>query len=208
MEPFLDELDQEKQEEKRLYNENKRRAFLSSLADPLINRKSAGEFFLGRMSPERSFSKSMEPLNSLGEEQLKSQREKIKQLKEIKAKKAEKEQEFGYSSRLEELKSKLRIPKGYKEIARPDGSKELVPLQGTKFESKVNEEQAKEYTKMQSTLPKTQEAVDLIDDAFSSLTNYSKQSLGGTGPFATGFGAKKILSADTQNLEAKFRMIN
>lgn len=79
----------------------------------------------------------------------------------------------------------------------------------TKFEQAAEQERGKAYGKIQAGATKAQEQITLIDDALQTLDQYGKDTLFGTGRAAKfkndflGSWAPK-----TQNLEAKFRLIN
>lgn len=72
-----------------------------------------------------------------------------------------------------------------------------------KFEEELDKVNAKDYAKAQ-TQAKSAVANDaMIDDALDSFLTYSDKNLGGTGPLATGFGAKALFDDETANLQAK-----
>lgn len=68
--------------------------------------------------------------------------------------------------------------------------------------------EGQKYADTQMGGQQADEQLTLIDDSLDALKNYSKNTMFGTGPAATAFGLKKYVDQDTQNLEAKFRMIN
>lgn len=77
-----------------------------------------------------------------------------------------------------------------------------------KFMAGAESEQGKAYGETQSGAVKASEQMTYIDDALNGLKEYSKNSVAGTGPLATGFGLKKYFDEPTQNLESKFRMVD
>lgn len=78
----------------------------------------------------------------------------------------------------------------------------------TKFDEETQKLQAKNFATTQANLNNVTKNIEAIDDALKSQLDYTKNTLGGTGPMATGFGLRKYTDQDTQNLEAKFRNIN
>lgn len=78
----------------------------------------------------------------------------------------------------------------------------------SKFQDALDTERGKTFAKVQDGAIQADEQIDLIDDAFNSLIEYKKSSPGGTGPLATIGGLTKSFSQKTENLNAKFKLIN
>lgn len=77
------------------------------------------------------------------------------------------------------------------------------------FKSTLVQEQAKDYQTMQSNAPKVEQQLTNINDAIEEFTKYTQSSnFGGTGPFATLGGAKRLVSGQLQNLDNKFKKIS
>lgn len=84
------------------------------------------------------------------------------------------------------------------------------------FEKKENIKEAvkirQEDRKLRGDLDKADSALrsqlDNLKKARLALDKYSDNSIGGTGPLATGFGAKKIFSSDLEKLQSRFNQIS
>lgn len=78
----------------------------------------------------------------------------------------------------------------------------------TKFEQAAEQERGKAYGQVQAGAVKAQEQLSLIDDTIKALDDYSNKTVFGTGLAAKTKNWFGSLAPETQNLEAKFRMIN
>ena len=78
-------------------------------------------------------------------------------------------------------------------------------LTGTK---KQSEESAKLYNETVENSLKISDQVEAANEGIQKLINYSKGTLGGTGPFATVGGLKRYTDAELQDMEAVFNKIN
>lgn len=70
------------------------------------------------------------------------------------------------------------------------------------------QESSKDYNELIKSSSKVEEQLSMATDTLRQFQDYSQNKIGGTGPFATGFGLKQYTDADTQSLEAAFRTIN
>lgn len=87
--------------------------------------------------------------------------------------------------------------------------KELENLKNkNKEEAAINKETRKELTQLVDAEASAEEALLKLEDAYKTFQDYSKNTWGGTGPFATGFGTKKWTDERTQLLDAKLKGLN
>lgn len=100
------------------------------------------------------------------------------------------------------------------EIAKPGGGA-IIPaqfdprLQATLSGAKTGgQESAKAYNELIEGSSKVEDQLSLATDTLRQFRDYSRNKIAGTGPFATGFGLKQYVDADTQKLESLFRTIN
>jgi len=84
----------------------------------------------------------------------------------------------------------------------------LAGAKPSEFAKEVEKKDAEQFAKTQEQLPKIGQNLEKVRNAISSQREYSSSTLGGTGPIATGFGAKKYFSQDTESLDAQFKDIN
>lgn len=77
----------------------------------------------------------------------------------------------------------------------------------TKFQETLGKKQAEQFVKTQEAADKSQETYDMFEDALSSLIDYSKKNVGGTGVFSTLGGFKSYVDQDTELLDRKFKGI-
>jgi len=76
------------------------------------------------------------------------------------------------------------------------------------FQKAAQQQEAKKYADVQSAATQADEQMTLVDDAIKTFTDYTQTSRGGTGPLATLGGLTQYVSEPTQNLQAKFKLIN
>jgi len=115
--------------------------------------------------------------------------------------------------RAEETKSRNRQTAAYNQ-ARLDLAQQKLQQQKVKgpelspFQKSAQQQEAKKYADVQSAATQADEQLILIDDAIDAFKDYSQKSIGGTGPIATLGGLTQYTSEKTQNLQAKFKLIN
>src|SRR3990167_9143761 len=78
----------------------------------------------------------------------------------------------------------------------------------TPFESELQKQTAKDYTKIVEDSQRMGDQLDLTKTAINQFRDYTQSELLGTGPIATLMGGTKYLSSKTESLEAIFRNIN
>lgn len=76
------------------------------------------------------------------------------------------------------------------------------------FVKTANREAGKAFGSEKASMPNLDNEIVNLDDAMSSLKEYSRSTMAGTGPIATGFGAKKLVDSKLQALDAKFRKLS
>lgn len=84
-------------------------------------------------------------------------------------------------------------------------------LQGpslTEFQKADQKAAAKRYGEIQEAVPKTNEAIDAVNDALEAQLKYSEDYAFGTGPISTAFGLEKYINQDAENLNAKMKKVN
>jgi hypothetical protein len=81
--------------------------------------------------------------------------------------------------------------------------KELI-----KEETKIRSENRQEKKQLERDAQNTEKLLKDLEDTKKLFESYSKGSVGGTGPLATGFGSKKVFSADLERLDSKFKQQN
>ena len=79
---------------------------------------------------------------------------------------------------------------------------------GSPFESELQRQTAKDYTKIVEDSQRMGDQLDLTKKAISQFRDYTQGQLLGTGPLATLAGTTKYVSSKTEALEAVFRTIN
>ena len=105
-------------------------------------------------------------------------------------------------SKLDEAKIRESEAKAKMYEAR-SGQSELI-----KEETKIRSENRKEKKQLERDVQNTEKLVKDLEDTQKIFNKYSKDSIGGTGSIATGFGAKKLISADLERLDSKFKQQN
>lgn len=76
------------------------------------------------------------------------------------------------------------------------------------FESERQKLAARDFQAGQKNVTNVNKNISMIDDAISSLSDYSKNSMFGTGPIATAYGLTRYASQDLENLNAKLKSVN
>lgn len=73
------------------------------------------------------------------------------------------------------------------------------------FGKKVQTNSADTYSKLQASVPEVNKNLELVDDALNSTIEHSKNTMFGTGPFATAFGMTGSIGGADQALQAKYK---
>jgi len=105
-------------------------------------------------------------------------------------------------SKLDEAKIRESEAKAKMYEAR-SGQSELI-----KEETKIRSDNRKEKKQLEKDVQNTEKLIKDLEDTQKIFNKYSKDSIGGTGSIATGFGAKKLISADLERLDSKFKQQN
>jgi hypothetical protein len=76
------------------------------------------------------------------------------------------------------------------------------------FELERQKLAARDFQASQKNVTNVNKNMSMIDDAISSLSDYSKNSMFGTGPIATAYGLTRYANQDLENLNAKLKAVN
>lgn len=81
----------------------------------------------------------------------------------------------------------------------------LLNREDKKEEIQIKKENRKTRSTLNTAEKGLEEQIKNLEDTKKVFEDYSKKSVGGTGPLATGFGLKKAVSSDLERLNSKFK---
>jgi hypothetical protein len=81
----------------------------------------------------------------------------------------------------------------------------LLNREDKKEEIQIKKENRKTRSTLNTAEKALEEQIKNLEETGKVFEDYSKKSIGGTGPIATGFGLKKSVSSDLERLNSKFK---